>query len=51
MSSIAQDDAEAKSRLRAFLEKRAEKVAPQCHKFGGETGGWRCKRAPWLPIA
>ena len=29
MSSIAQDDAEAKSRLRAFLEKRADKVAPQ----------------------
>jgi enoyl-CoA hydratase/carnithine racemase len=29
MSSIAQDDSEAKSRLRAFLEKRAEKVAPQ----------------------
>jgi (methylthio)acryloyl-CoA hydratase len=28
MSSIAQDDAEAKSRIRAFLEKRAEKVAP-----------------------
>ena len=29
MSSIAQDDAEAKSRLRAFLEKRADKVAPR----------------------
>ena len=29
MSSIAQDDAEAKSRLRAFLDKRAEKVAPK----------------------
>ena len=29
MSSIAQDDAEAKSRLRAFLEKRAAKVAPE----------------------
>jgi enoyl-CoA hydratase/carnithine racemase len=29
MSSIAQDDSEAKSRLRAFLEKRADKVAPQ----------------------
>jgi (methylthio)acryloyl-CoA hydratase len=29
MSSIAQEDEEAKSRLRAFLEKRAEKVAPQ----------------------
>jgi (methylthio)acryloyl-CoA hydratase len=29
MSSIAQDDAEAKSRLRAFLDKRADKVAPQ----------------------
>lgn len=28
MSSIAQDDSEAKSRVRAFLEKRAEKVAP-----------------------
>ncbi|MGO8799704.1 MAG: crotonase/enoyl-CoA hydratase family protein [Roseiarcus sp.] len=28
MSAIAQDDAEAKSRLRAFLEKRADKVAP-----------------------
>jgi len=29
MSAIAQDDAEAKSRLRAFLEKRADKVVPQ----------------------
>jgi (methylthio)acryloyl-CoA hydratase len=29
MSAIAQDDAEAKSRLLAFLEKRADKVAPQ----------------------
>jgi enoyl-CoA hydratase/carnithine racemase len=29
MSAIAQDDAQAKSRLRAFLEKRADKVAPQ----------------------
>jgi (methylthio)acryloyl-CoA hydratase len=29
MSAIAQDDDEAKSRLRAFLEKRADKVAPQ----------------------
>jgi enoyl-CoA hydratase/carnithine racemase len=29
MSSIAQDDAEAKARLRAFLEKRADKVVPQ----------------------
>jgi (methylthio)acryloyl-CoA hydratase len=29
MSSIAQDDAEAKSRLHAFLEKKAAKVAPQ----------------------
>ena len=28
MSAIAQDDKEAKSRLRAFLEKRADKVAP-----------------------
>jgi enoyl-CoA hydratase/carnithine racemase len=28
MSAIAQDDAEAKSRLRAFLDKRAEKVTP-----------------------
>ena len=28
MSAIAQDDADAKSRLRAFLEKRAEKVSP-----------------------
>jgi enoyl-CoA hydratase/carnithine racemase len=29
MSAIAQDDREAKSRLRAFLDKRADKVAPQ----------------------
>ncbi len=29
MSAIAQDDVEGKSRLRAFLEKRADKVAPQ----------------------
>jgi enoyl-CoA hydratase/carnithine racemase len=29
MSAIAQDDSEAKARLRAFLEKRAEKVAPR----------------------
>jgi enoyl-CoA hydratase/carnithine racemase len=29
MSAIAQDDVQAKSRLRAFLEKRADKVAPQ----------------------
>jgi enoyl-CoA hydratase/carnithine racemase len=29
MASIAQDDAEAKSRLRAFLDKRAAKVAPK----------------------
>ncbi len=29
ISAIAQDDAQAKSRLRAFLEKRADKVAPQ----------------------
>jgi enoyl-CoA hydratase/carnithine racemase len=29
MSAIAQDDAEAKSRLRAFLDKRAAKVAPE----------------------
>ncbi|MGA2045426.1 MAG: crotonase/enoyl-CoA hydratase family protein [Roseiarcus sp.] len=29
MSAIAQDDAEAKARLRAFLEKRADKVAPR----------------------
>jgi enoyl-CoA hydratase/carnithine racemase len=29
MSAIAQDDAEAKSRMRAFLEKRAEKVSPK----------------------
>jgi enoyl-CoA hydratase/carnithine racemase len=28
MSAVAQDDAEAKSRLRAFLDKRADKVAP-----------------------
>jgi enoyl-CoA hydratase/carnithine racemase len=28
MSAIAQDDSEAKSRLRAFLDKRADKVAP-----------------------
>ena len=28
MSAIAQDDAEAKSRLRAFLDKRTDKVAP-----------------------
>jgi enoyl-CoA hydratase/carnithine racemase len=28
MAAIAQDDGEAKSRLRAFLEKRADKVAP-----------------------
>jgi enoyl-CoA hydratase/carnithine racemase len=29
MSAIAQDDAEAKSRLRAFLDKRADKIVPQ----------------------
>ena len=29
MSAIAQDDAEAKSRMRAFLDKRAGKVAPK----------------------